>query len=203
MKKTAQTFFIIPGFKERATDTQYRWLISHIKKNGWKAIQVPVVWNNSVISQNAEDFKKFYLKHKSERNQILGFSYGAVITFLAAETLHPDHIYLCSLSPDFKEDIKSMSPWIKRYIGKNRCNDTFTRSAKRIARNLTVPTTIFYGEVEGQEFPSLKGRCEETAVLATSAELVVVPNAPHKIDFPTYQAAIKNELYLSEVKNIN
>jgi pimeloyl-ACP methyl ester carboxylesterase len=198
MNKYTKTFFILPGFKEQASDTQYSWLVSYIENSGWHTIEVPITWNQRTLSQNAEDFIKFYDNHKTEQNQILGFSYGAVITLLTAEVLRSDHIYLCSLSPDFKEDIGDMSPWIRKYIGKRRYEDALTRSATNIARNLSIPTTIFYGEIEGNEYPSLKRRCEETATLAKRAKLIVVPNTSHRIDFLTYQKAIIDALHLPE-----
>ncbi|MBP6974751.1 MAG: hypothetical protein KBB54_02285 [Candidatus Pacebacteria bacterium] len=187
-------FFIIPGFKERANDSQYKWLISHIKKAGWTPVTVPITWNRKTVSQNANDFVTFYNEQRSEQNQVLGFSYGAVIALLTAGTLGPRKLYLCSLSPDFKEDQDKISPSIRKYIGKKRFKDIETRSAIKIAKNLSVPTTIFYGEVEGEEYPSLKNRCEETAKHAQHAELVVIPDTPHKIDFIAYQDAIKMKL---------
>ncbi len=196
MKKSTKTFFIIPGFKEQASAHQYQWLVTFIKSKGWKTVEVPVAWNNQTLSQNADEFRDFYSQHKSVRNQILGFSYGAVIALLSAESLGPEHIYLCSLSPDFKEDVASMPPWIKKYIGKKRYDDVLTRGAQKIAKNLSVPATIFYGEVEGCEYPNLKTRCEETAQLAKRARLITIPEAPHQINFPTYQVAIIKELSL-------
>lgn len=196
MKKHDSVFFIVPGFKEQATEKQYRWLISYIKKSGWNVVTVPVQWNNRTLSQNAADFTSFYNQHKGTTNYILGFSYGAVITLLSTESIQPTKIYLCSLSPDFKEDSDAMSEWIKKYIGKKRFQDIQTRSALKISQKLSINTTIFYGGAEGEEFPSLKKRCEETAKLAKEAKLVVIPNAPHKIDYPEYQISILKELDL-------
>jgi hypothetical protein len=48
-----------------------------------------------------------------------------------------------------------------------------------------------YGEKEGNDYPLIKKRSEETANLATSSKLIIVENAPHDISFPEYQTAIK------------
>jgi len=190
----SKSFFIIPGFKDSASDKQYQWLISHIKKNGWKPIVVPVVWNYRTLTQNAVDFVDFYHKNKGEENQILGFSYGAVVTLLSATKVNPDHIYLCSLSPDFKEDFATMPNWLKKYIGKKRCEDILTRSAVTLAKELKVPATIFYSEKEAVDFPSIKKRAEETAKYAQDTKLIIVSNSPHQIDSREYIESLKNNL---------
>lgn len=188
--------FIIPGFKEQASDMQYQGLVSYVKSQGWVPIKVPVTWNYRTLNQNADDFIDFYNKNKSEKNYVLGFSYGSVIALMTANELIPDKIFLCSLSPDFKEDTKSMSSWIKKYIGKNRYKEALNRSGIKLAKELKVPATIFYGEIEGREYPSLKNRCEETALNAKKANLVVVKNTPHRIDTPEYILSLKNKLNL-------
>lgn len=194
MKSSSPTFFIIPGFKQKSSDTNFRWLISYVKKKGFNVILVPIKWNYRVMSDYIEDFKKYYLAHKSITNYILGFSYGAVIAFSSANELSPNKIFLCSLSPDFKEDISSMKAWVKKIVGTKRLKDTRARSAKSIAQNLNVPSIIFYGEKEGRHYPQLKTRCEETAGLAKNSKLVIVPHAPHKIDHPKYVEAVRNQL---------
>ncbi|MBP6881689.1 MAG: hypothetical protein KBC35_03625 [Candidatus Pacebacteria bacterium] len=195
MKKD-KIFFLIPGFKEQASDEQYQWLIKHIQKAGWKVVKVPVEWNRTTLSKNARVFEVFFNTHKGRENRVLGFSYGAVITLLTANKLQPDKIYLCSLSPDFREDVDSMPVWLKKYIGKKRLLDVETRSGIVIAKQLSIPSVVFYGEEEGCEYPSLKKRCEEISLYAKNSRLVAVENAPHKIDHPQYIKALKNELDL-------
>jgi pimeloyl-ACP methyl ester carboxylesterase len=138
-----------------------------------------------------KEFKAFYEKHKTTENYVLGFSYGAVIALLSANDLRPKKIYLCSLSPDFKEDLPKMEPWMRRYVGKRRISEMKTRSGRKYARTLMVPSVIFYGEVEGRKFPALRKRCEEIASLAKESRLVTVKDAPHDIRHPEYQKAIK------------
>jgi len=191
-----KTFFIIPGFKTQANDSQYQWLISYVKNRGWKIVKVPVVWNYNTLSTNAKNFIDFYNAHKTEENQILGFSYGAVITLLVASILSPDKIYLCSLSPDFKEDEKEMPKWLRTYIGIKRQKDVLTRSAIVLAKKLLVPTAIFYGELEGVEYPPLRRRSEDTFKYAKNSTLVVIPYSQHKIDSVEYMDALKKNLTL-------
>ncbi len=116
---------------------------------------------------------------------------------MTAQELVPKKVFLCSLSPDFKEDI----PWalkhfpdIVKYIGKRRFENVKTRSALAIAKKLTIPSVVFYGETEGKKFTQLKKRCEETVKLARKSKLIVVKDAPHKIDDPEYKKAIMKEI---------
>ena len=146
------------------------------------------------MDEYSADFIRVYGKHKTNHNYVLGFSYGAVIALLTASALKPDKIFLCSLSPDFKEDVSAMKPWIRKYVGKRRIAHSLRTSGRAIAEELTIPSVVFYGEAEGAQYPQLAIRCKETARLAANSKLVVVGNAPHRIDFPTYQAAITKEI---------
>lgn len=189
-----KTFFILPGFKMQTKDKAYVWLINYLKSKKFKVIGVPVKWARNTLTQNAEDFKNFFNKNKGEVNYVLGFSYGAVINLLTASELKPNKIFLCSLSPDFKEDNKEMKDWIKNYLGKNRIKDIQTRSGRKLAKELSIPSIVFYGEKEGKQYPNLKNRCEETVKLARNSRLVIVKNAPHKINYPSYIEAIKENI---------
>jgi len=187
----SKTIFLIPGFKTQIADAQYRWLVSYLQSKSYIVKAVPVTWNYKTVTENAEEFLEFYFKNKSAENLILGFSFGAVIALLTANKTISKEIILCSLSPDFVEDIDVMPEWLKNYLGKRRLLDIKTRSALKLAESIDTKLTILYGEKEGAEYPQLKNRSIETARLVTNAELIVVENAPHDISFPSYQSALK------------
>lgn len=196
MNMGKRTFFIVPGFGMQAKDKAFEWLVSYLETKGFWVVKTPVDWKYKTLSTNTSEFVDFFNENKGEENYVLGFSYGAVITFLSANSISPKKIYLCSLSSDFKEDAGFMKKYVKRYIGKRRFEDLQTRSGKKYAEDLQVPSVVFYGEKEGKEFPALKLRCEETARLAKGSKLVVINNTQHKIDSPLYIEAVKNELGL-------
>ncbi len=187
----SKTIFLIPGFKTQISDLLYRDLTSYLKSKNYKVHAVPITWNNQTLTKNAQEFISFYEGKKIKDSYVLGFSYGAVIAFMTAEKIKPVKLIMCSLSPDFKEDAKTMPVWLKKYIGVNRYDDTKTRSASKLAKSLSIETTIFYGEKEGVDYPQLKKRCEETAKLAKNSKLIMVEGAPHDISFPAYIEAIK------------
>lgn len=185
-----KTFFVIPGFKQKTNDKNFVWLKKILVEKGFRVIIVPVEWRRTTLTDCAFSFEYFFNKNRSEENYVLGFSYGAVIALITAEKLQPKKLFLCSLSSDFKEDVSSMSDVVKRYIGKRRVDDCLTRSGKDIAKKLSIPTIIFYGDKEGIKYPQLKKRCEETAHLSANTKIVVVKNSPHDISFPSYKKAI-------------
>jgi hypothetical protein len=196
MKISDKTFFIIPGFKTQVTASEYKWLISYLEESGVRVIKVPVKWNRHILTENANEFISYFNAFKSKENYVLGFSYGAVITLLTANILKPKKVFLCSLSPAFKEDIESEDSSLIHYIGKKRFADLSTYYAKTLAKDLQIQSVVFYGEKESDMNPKIKKRCEQTVQLARNSRLVVVKDAPHQISFPTYKEAIKNSIGL-------
>lgn len=187
-------FFIIPGFMQSAKDKQFDWLRKTLENKGFSVVLVPISWKYHTMTQYIAEFKGLYEKNKSTKNYILGFSYGAVIAFATASELKPDKIYLCSLSPDFAEERMRMKKSLRKLIGARRYQDGKKRSAIEIARKINIPTVILYGEKEGYKFPDLKLRAEQTSKLIKKSRLIVVKNAPHKIDHPEYITALRSAL---------
>ena len=87
---------------------------------GFTVSLVPITWERATMTDYAVEFESFYEKHKANDNYVLGFSYGAVIAFITANKLKPKKIYLCSLSSDFKEDVRSMKPRITKVYRKKK-----------------------------------------------------------------------------------
>lgn len=189
-----KTFFLVPGFKQKAGDRSFLWLEKFLKSKGFSVVKVPITWERKTMRDYVEDFIKVYKKHQTKENYVLGFSYGAVIALLSANTVKPKKIYLCSLSPDFKEDVPTMSSWLKKYVGKRRITQSLKTSGREAAKNLKIPSVVFYGELEAKHYPQIEIRCKETARLAARSKLVVVEESPHQINFPAYQMAIAKEI---------
>lgn len=192
MKKS---IFIIPGFREQVSDSQYQWMIKYYREKGYVVQKVPINWNYRLMSDYVQEFSSFSERYRTEENHVIGFSYGAMIAFISANGLKPDSLALCSLSPYFKEDLKSLKPWWIKDVGENRIRDFKKYEAIKIARLIKTPTVVFYGTVEGKKYPQIKMRCEESAEYIQGAKLVVVKNAPHKINHPAYIEAIKEALF--------
>ncbi len=191
---TQVTFFIIPGFRQSVADDSYQRLIQYLSKKQINIVAVEIHWNHRTMSDYIAEFQIIYHKNKTKVNYVLGFSYGAVVAFCTAKQLGVDRLFLCSLSPDFAEDRLAMSPDVVRYIGKRRYVEVSTRSADSIAKDLKTPTTLFCGERECRQYPQMLVRANQVAKLAKNARLVMAKNAPHAIDFPSYQENIIFEI---------
>lgn len=184
---------IIPGFTHKPTDKCYRWLIAFLKSAGFDVQLIHIDWQYKVMSDYVEQFLLQYQKNKAEQNYVLGFSFGAMIAFISANQVVPDRLFLCSLSPYFKEDLNGTTKFVKRFMGKRRMADFEKYSAAKIAKNINVPTIIFCGEDEGDRYPTLLKRCQGVARSIPDAMLIIPPTAPHEIDYPSYIKAIKDE----------
>ncbi len=97
--------FIIPGYKHKPSHKAYTHLAKILENEGYQPILVPIPWESTTISENATYFLKEYKKIKAKKKYILGFSFGAMIAFIAATKVRASGVILCSLSPYFKEDV--------------------------------------------------------------------------------------------------
>lgn len=117
---TRKTIFIIPGFNHLPTSKAYRQIARILKKEGYFPILVKIPWKNTTILENTQYFLKEYRKVKSKKKYILGFSFGAMIAFIASTKVRSMGLILCSLSPFFKEDLpmpKTMTKKTKDFYG--------------------------------------------------------------------------------------
>jgi len=101
------------------------------KSKGFIVKEVSIQWMYRVMSDYVEQFQDFYLKNKGEKNYILGFSFGAMIAFLSAPTLKPNKLFLCSLSPYFKEDLKNIDDASRKFFGVRQLKDLENHSATK------------------------------------------------------------------------
>lgn len=186
----ATTLFVIPGFKEKIEDKQYRQLKKLFVQKGFSVKMVPITWSYRCLSDWVLEFEDFFAQHKGEKNYVLGFSYGAMIALLAAKHVRPNKLFLCSLSPYFQEDIAKIPSRWKSFIGKKRTQDFKNFSFAQAVDGLRVKTIVFLGSAEANKFSLLKARCEAAATLLPNAKLVVIKGASHDIGNTHYQQAL-------------
>jgi hypothetical protein len=187
-----RTVFIIAGFNlhEDATDHKFSVLRQGLTLKGYKVVPVRISWLRKTPTQYNKEFVNFYNKHKGAYNIVLGNSFGAVITLLSAPECKPQEIFVCSLSPFFKED-KHFKPdsYFIRHFGKKRLKElrslAFVDVAEKI-NGLDIKTNILYGEKENQTSPPLVKRCKNAAELIYSSSLMVLPDAPHSMSNDAY-----------------
>lgn len=185
-----KTLFLIPGFRHQATELQYTWIQERAEELGYVVHPITITWEDRVMSQYVEEFMEQFERHATSHNVVFGFSFGAVIAFISAARTKPEQLYLCALTPAFKEDQPIPHPGWAKVVGPERLADLATFEAEVIAPAITAPTTIVCGEAEAEEYPTLLERCRHAALHIPNASLHMAPEAPHILNHPGYKQAI-------------
>lgn len=182
--------FIIPGYSEsKKNNPAYYKIAGYFKQKNIKPIIVDIDWKYKTMSDYIKQFKKIYSKNKKEAEvYFLGFSYGAMVSFISSAELKPKVQILCSLSPYFKEDLPYIKEWWKRYMGQGRLADFQRISFNALAKNVSSKTIILAGNKEGKE---VDRRVRDASKKIKNSKLTIIPNAKHKIEQVEYLAEIR------------
>ncbi len=184
-----KTVFIIPGYKHKPQNKAYKQIAKILKNEGYLPIPVKIPWRKSTISENTDYFLKEFKKIKSKKKYIIGFSFGAMIAFIASTKVKVEGLFLCSLSPYFKEDLSKKNKFqsslmIKRYY------DFSTLRCSALAKQIrTKRVVMMYGEKEEK---SLIKRVTKTyrKIPSSNKYLTMIIKADHDISDKKYIHAI-------------
>lgn len=188
--------YIIPGFTHTGNEPGYKKTAALFRKKGYTPIIFHPAWKRKTVTDVAVDFLNFYeqKKHAHTKFSLLGFSFGAIIALITAGKIHPEKLFLCSLSPYFSEDLPNIPGWWKKFIGKRRVDDFSALSCKRLCALISSKTHIFVGEIEITRYPQLLIRAAHPHTLIKLSELTVIPKAKHDIGQKEYLQAISEKL---------
>lgn len=168
-----KSIFIIPGFQHLPTNNAYKKIATMLQKEGYFPIPITIPWNKATISESTEFFVKEYKKVKTKEKYILGFSFGAMIAFLAATKVNASGLILCSLSPYFKEDVANGKKRLISKITKARYKDFSTLHCSSLAKKIkTKQILMLYG---AKETKSLIRRVTETFEQISSTQKYLIP----------------------------
>ena len=179
--------YIIPGFGESNKQRAYKQIASYFKSKGIKPISVDnIKWKYNTMSDYVTQLMKRY-KPNGE-TYILGFSYGAMLAFIASVKIKPKMQILCSLSPYFKEDLSHIPNTWKLYAGIKRINDHKNCSFNQLAKKTECKTTLLVGS---KELKPVLRRANEAHKKLKNSKLIIIEGAKHKIAQKEYQKALK------------
>ncbi|MCL5410519.1 MAG: hypothetical protein M1324_01540 [Patescibacteria group bacterium] len=187
---TRRPIFIIPGYKHKPKNKAYKEIARILKNEGYNPVPVNIPWQKRTISQNTEYFLKRYKKINSRKKYILGFSFGAMIAFIASTKVNVSGLILCSLSPYFKEDLSYLNEsWespimIKRYedFSSLECTNLSTMTkAKQIS--------MLYGAKE-EKLLIKRARRAYNQITSKNKHLIPVSEAGHDLGNKRYLYAI-------------
>lgn len=190
-----KTVLFIPGFQEDIGSRPYSRTIKAIESKGYKVKFVSINWTRTTIEQWVPEFEKVYAHYRADDTIFAGFSYGAMIAFLAATDRNPSEVWLFSLSPYFNEDMKDPSfkkSWLT-HIGHRRVDSFKKLSFTKLVESIKTPTTYFYGELELKTFPDISYRKKALKDKQNATE-VYIPGGKHDVTSPEYVEAIKTSL---------
>lgn len=188
--------FIIPGFKDSPNKSEYNKVGRLFQEKGIKTIFIAIPWNRTIISENVDYFLKEFNKVKADKKYVLGFSFGAVIVFIASTRELFDGQILCSLSPYFQEDLPTLKKsWIDG-IGKRRLEDFKHLNNKILSKKVKTNTILLYGTRESNV---MEKRAKDTFKnLSSKKSLIPIEGARHNIGDLKYLNEIQKALITIE-----
>jgi esterase/lipase len=184
-----KTIFIIPGYRQKSTNKAYRKLSTLLKDEGFSPIIIDIPWKGTTISENTAYFLKEYRKIRTKRKYILGFSFGAMIAFLAATKADVQGLILCSLSPFFQEDLSRKIDITRSPMQADRYEDFSHLQSTSLVKQLKAKQILMvYGTKETR---SLIKRVRETfSQIDTEKSLFTVKSTEHNISDRRYLQTI-------------
>lgn len=191
--------FILPGYKHNPKSTSYRKIAVILKNKGYTPVPVKIPWKKRTITQNTDYFiKKFkkklnFYKHTIKKKYILGFSFGAMIAFVASTKVSVSGLILCSLSPYFKEDLGKTKKMSLTSLERQRYLDFSKLHCKKLAKKIKAKKVhVLYGTKEPL---SLKKRAAlaYSQIPVSNKFLLPIKNTEHNI---------RDSRYLNKIKEI-
>lgn len=176
-----KTIFIIPGYKHKPKNKAYKAIAKMLKSEGYLPVPVAIPWKQTTISQNCDYFLKKYKKINTKEKYILGFSFGAMIAFIASTKVKVSGLILCSLSPYFKEDLSKINYNRISPLMTERYQDFLRLNCATLAKQIKAKQILMlYGS---KEVRSLKKRVFDAfdQIPSVNKYLFPIKNAEHDI----------------------
>ncbi len=182
--------YIIPGYGEaREKQERHAALEKIIEDEGMTPIHVNIRWqekNPERFSDYVQQFVKVYKRQKAQEKYVLGFSFGATVAMLAAPQIKPSGLILCSLSPYFIEDHKTLKPSWLRWWKKTFIDSDYEFA--NVASKVKAETWILAGDKEGSE---VMRRARSAKRRIVNSHLTIVRKGRHDIMQKEYVATLE------------
>lgn len=187
--------FIVPGFWGLPHEKVYEDIAALYKSKGLEPVILNIPWKRQVMSDYVNYFINVYDKHKDEEIHLFGWSFGAMISFIAASKIKTNTIFLCSISPYLKEDMKLILKSWKRSVGKKRMADFAGLSRIKINKTIRTKRVIMLvGTKEGKTMIKVSKAIYRS--LDADKKIVIIEGAGHNIAREKYFQQIKRQIEL-------
>jgi pimeloyl-ACP methyl ester carboxylesterase len=192
------TVFIIAGYilgQSAATIKEFDEFEQLLQAKGYVVVRVDILYNEHIHSTYIAEFISRYKALKTKKNIVIGNSFGAVVALFSAAQFQPDELYLCSMSPFFKETLqnKQFYDYAVREFGSSRTEDLATYSMydqASVINRLHVPVHFTYGELETGVYTHLVDFNKDYQPFFTNSDIRKIPHAPHGFRDPNYYRAL-------------
>jgi hypothetical protein len=183
--------YLIPGFGDSPSASMYARVRKYFRKENISCKLVKIDWEYNSIENYVSQFLLQYKRSENVSNYLFGFSFGALLAFLVTPIINPGKLYMCSISPFFKEDIISRAEFIQS-IGKRRWLALKKISFEMLAKDITCKTIIVVG---GDELPSVKKRAKAAKKCIRTSQLFIAKGATHNLLDEGYNETLQNIIH--------
>lgn len=169
----------------------YKNIAKMFATSGFHPVLVDISWKGTTISTNVEHFLKKFKKSPASKKYILGFSYGAMIAFIAAAEVKVEGLILCSLSPYFSEDLKDLKNKNLSSLARLRYEDFAKFNSGSIAKKTRAKQILMiYGASEAR---ALVARVKKTfdQINLSQKSLISIARTEHEIGSAKYMGTIR------------
>lgn len=180
--------YLIPGFDDNPTAPMYRMVREYFRQKYVQCKLVKIDWKYNSIENYVIQFLSQYKRSEKAVTYLFGFSFGALLALLVTPLINPNKLYLCSLAPFFKEDIKSNAEFIK-WIGRRRWLSLKKISFNQLVKKISSKTVIIVGS---NELASVKRRATAAKTLIKMSKLFIAKGATHNLLDKTYDKTLRN-----------
>lgn len=187
-----KTLYIIPGYKGKTNKTGYKKIAALAKKRGFRVVPVDITWKYGTITEYIKQAEKVIISDSARQKYILGFSFGAYISFVLSTRHKFSAQILCSLSPYFQETISRIPRRWKSVMGKRRIAAFRKYSFRALAPKVNCRTVQLY---TSKEHPLVEKTERKIAQkLHVRNRVHRIDGIKHNIHRPEYIQAVRTVL---------
>ena len=177
---------------EKTKLKKYQKVIKFFQASHFKTVPVKITWDYKVMSDYAKEFlSQFKPAGKGEEVYLFGFSFGAMIALITVAQIKPKVLFLCSLSPYFKEELPYIKNSWKKIVGSKRLEDFKKFSLNRLAKSVHCKTILVFGAKESPDTKAEVKRAKSINKKIKNSKLFIIPDAKHEIGGKSYLNQLK------------
>ncbi len=183
-----KTVYVIPGYTESTKLIGYKKAMQFFSCQGIKPVPITITWKYRTMSDYVKQFLQQYHSPHGKDVYLFGFSFGAMIALIAAATIKPKLLLLCSLSPYFKEDLPFLKKHWKKSIGTRRIRDLKQHPFNRLAKKISCNVILVAGSKESKQ---IWRRARDANKKLRKSKLITASGAKHKLSQKEYLDTVR------------